>query len=70
MLHKNVCVSTGGESVTVELDIVPDEYEPYAVLSAKDVFGEHLASVKVRPDFKLNSISASAWIEDGYRSPR
>jgi hypothetical protein len=70
MLHKNVCVSAGGESVTVELDVVPDEYEPYAVLSAKDVFGEHLASVKVRPDFKLSSVSASAWIEDGYRSPR
>jgi hypothetical protein len=40
------------------------------VLSAKDVFGEQLGSVKVRPDFKLNSASATAWIEDGYRAPR
>ncbi|WP_066336552.1 hypothetical protein [Azohydromonas lata] len=70
MLHKNVTVSAGGESITVELDIVPDEYEPYAVLAAKNPYGEQLASVKVRPDFKLNSASASAWIETGYRSPR
>ncbi|NML18127.1 hypothetical protein [Azohydromonas caseinilytica] len=70
LLHKNVTVSIGGESITVELDIVPDEYEPYAVLSAKDIFGEELASVRVRPDFKLNTASAWAWIESGYRAPR
>ena len=70
MLHKSVTVNAGGETITVELDIVPDEYEPYAVLAAKDVFGEQLASVKVRPDFKLNAASAGAWIEGGYRSPR
>ncbi|MDZ5455017.1 hypothetical protein [Azohydromonas lata] len=70
MLHKNVAVSAGGETITVELDIVPDEFEPYAVLSAKGVFGEQLASVKVRPEFKLNSVTASAWIESGYRAPR
>jgi hypothetical protein len=70
MLHKSVPVNADGETITVELDIVPDEYEPYAVLAAKDVFGEQLASVKVRPDFKLNAASASAWIEGGYRSPR
>ena len=49
---------------------MPDEFEPYAVLSAKDVFGEQLASVKVRPDFKLNAASAGEWIEGGYRAPR
>jgi hypothetical protein len=70
MLHKRITVSTGGDVITVELDIVPDEYEPHAVLSAKDVFGEELASVKVRPDFKLNTASAGAWIEAGYRAPR
>jgi hypothetical protein len=30
MLHKRVTVSASGETITVELDIVPDEYEPYA----------------------------------------
>jgi hypothetical protein len=34
------------------------------------VFGEQLASVKVRLDFKLNAATAGAWIEGGYRSPR
>lgn len=65
MLHKSVTVTVEGEAITVELDIVPD-----AVLLAKDVFREQLASVKVRPDFKLNAASALAWIESGYRSPR
>jgi hypothetical protein len=40
------------------------------VLSATDIFGEQLSSVKVRPDFKLNTASACAWVEDGYRASR
>lgn len=63
-------MNAGGETITVDLDIVPDEYEPYAVLAAKDVFGEQLASVRVRPGFKLNAVSAGAWIEGGHQSPR
>jgi hypothetical protein len=70
MLHKRVTVSAGGATITVELDIVPDEYEPHAVLSATDIFGEQLSSVKVRPDFKLNTASACAWVEGGYQAPR
>ena len=70
MLHKSVNVSAGGKTISVVLDIVPDEYEPYAVLSARDGFGEQLARVKVRPDYKLDTASASVWIEGGYRAPR
>ncbi len=70
LLNKNVTVSGEDGTVTVALEIVPDEYEPYAVLSARDAFGEELASVRVRPDFKLNSASASAWVEGGFTKPR
>ena len=70
MLNRSVTVSGDDGSVTVALEIVPDEYESYAVLSARDAFGEELASCRVRPDFKLNSASASAWVEDGFRKPR
>jgi len=33
------------------------------------VFGESLATVRVKPDFRLSASSASAWIEDGFRKP-
>lgn len=69
-LHKNVRVSTDDGPVTVKLDIVPDEDDAYAILSAVDQYGDELASVRVRPDFKLNPASASAWIEDEFRKPR
>ncbi|WP_119153372.1 hypothetical protein [Caldimonas tepidiphila] len=67
--HKNVSVTIDGERIAVTLDIVPDEYEPYAVLAARDAFGEELASVKVPPTFRLTTASATAWIEGGYRKP-
>jgi hypothetical protein len=68
-LHRNVAVTVGGQRVTVALDIVADEDDPHAVLSATDVLGESLASVRVGAGFKLNVGSATGWIEDGFRKP-
>ena len=51
------------------LDIVPDEFDPHALLAAQDEFGEPLAQVKVRPDFKLTRASAAAWVEADYAKP-
>jgi len=64
-LHKSLRV---GE-LSVKLDIDPDEDNPTATLSAVDAFGEEVASVRVRPDFKLTTSSASAWIEGGFGKP-
>ncbi|WEF32659.1 hypothetical protein [Pseudoduganella chitinolytica] len=69
-LHKNLRVTTEDGPVTVKLDIVPDEDDAYAILAAVDQYGDELASVRVRPDFKLNVTSATEWIESGYRKPR
>lgn len=69
-LHKSVSVSIGEDSFEVMLDIVPDDDDPYALLSANDAWGEQLAQVRVRPDFVLNRSSATAWISDGFRKPR
>ena len=55
--------------VEVTLDIVPDDYEPHALLAACDAAGEEIARVRVAPNFKLNLASASAWIDDGFRKP-
>ena len=69
-LHKNFTVSVNGEDVTVTLDIVPDEDDPYADLKAFDPFGAPLAQVRVSPAFKLTKTSALAWVENGYAKPR
>ncbi|MFC7513771.1 hypothetical protein ACFQUU_02015 [Herbaspirillum sp. GCM10030257] len=70
MLHKSITVSTASASITVMLDIVPDEDDPYATLSAEDESGERLAEARVAPNFKLTRASAEAWIESGYSRPR
>ncbi|NYE26827.1 hypothetical protein [Pigmentiphaga litoralis] len=68
-MHKQITVNTDTGRVTVMLDIVPDEYDPYATLAAVDEYGETLASVRTSPTFKLNMTSATAWIANGYRKP-
>ena len=67
--HRNVTVTAGGQRMLVTLDIVPDEDDPHALLAAQDAFGETLAKVRVKPDFRLTAGSASAWIDDAFRRP-
>jgi len=68
--HKMIRVVLEDGPISVSLDIAPDEDDPHAVLCAQDVEGTLLAKVKVRPDFKLNSATAIAWIESGYARPK
>lgn len=69
LLHKNLTVDSDSGPLRIDLDIIPDEYEPYAELSAHDEFGEELARVRVRPDFKLTRQSASAWAANEFARP-
>ena len=68
-LHKKLTVTANNQQIIVALDIVLDEDNPHALLSASDLDGNELAQVKVRPDFKLNSNSAHAWIQNDYGKP-
>jgi hypothetical protein len=68
-MHKQFQIGTDSGRVLVTLDIVPDEFDPHALLAAQDEFGERIAQVKVRPDFKLTMGSATAWIEAEYGKP-
>jgi hypothetical protein len=68
-LHKQVRVDGPDGRITVALDIVPDEDEPYAVLSATDAAGESLASVRVAADHRFNETTASAWVAQGFGRP-
>ena len=51
---------------TVSLDIVPDEENPTALLTAQNDLGDELAQRKVPPSFKLTRASATAWIENDF----
>ncbi|MDO9199533.1 hypothetical protein, partial [Rhodoferax sp.] len=68
-LHQSIAVTSRGARVTVSLDIVPDEDNPYAVLTAQDEGGEQLAQVRVPPAFKLNRASATAWADGNFPKP-
>jgi hypothetical protein len=65
-LHKSVKIDAAAGRLTIKLDIVPDEDDPYAVLSAYDESGEQLAQVNVAPTYKLNVQRASEWAAGGF----
>jgi hypothetical protein len=69
MLHQTLSVWANGQDIAVTLDIVPDEFEPYAELKAFDPTGEPLANVKVSAGFKLTKASAERWIEREFAAP-
>ncbi len=69
-LHQSLVVNAASGRVTVSLDIVPDEDNPYAMLRATDDSDEPLAQVRVAPSFQLNRASALAWIESQFARPR
>ena len=69
-LHQSITVTAAAGRITVNFDIVPDEDNPYATLSAQDDSGDTLAEVKVAPSFKLNRSSEVAWVDGGFAKPR
>ena len=72
-LHKKVVVQSGSTMVTVTLDIVPDEDNPYATLTAVEARKHDqppLAQIRVSPSFRLTDASALAWIDGGFKAPR
>lgn len=66
-LHKSTKVAIANGRIRVDFDIVPDEFEPYAELSAHDDDGEELARIKVAANFRFNHDTASAWVNSGMR---
>ncbi len=69
-LHQSITVTAStAQRVTVSLDIVPDEDNPYGTLRAHDDAGELLADVRVAASFKLNRSSAIAWADQQFKKP-
>ena len=69
-LHREVDVAGADGRVTVTLDIVPDDDDPYATLAARDASGTELASQRVSAAFRLTAASAARWVDAGFPRPR
>lgn len=69
VLHKAVQVTAASGRIDVTLDIVPDDDDPHALLTARDADGSQLARVRVAAGFRLDTASAAAWIAGDYRRP-
>lgn len=69
-LHKSTKVATAQGRVRVCLDIVPDEDEPHALLSAYDDGGGELACWRVPASFRFSHDIASAWVAAGLGRPQ
>ncbi|OZI66779.1 hypothetical protein [Bordetella genomosp. 11] len=65
-LHKSVKIDAAEGRLTVKLDIVPDEDDPYALLSAYDESGCQLAQTRVTPAYKLSAQRAAEWAAGGF----
>ncbi len=68
-LNQSLTVNGKDSRVTVLLRIVPDEDNPYAMLSAQDEGGDALAEVKVAAGFKFNRQTAQAWVDADFAKP-
>ena len=66
-LHQSIAVTSRNARITVLLDIVPDEENPTATLTAQDDGGDELAKIRVSPGFKLSRASATAWADGGFQ---
>jgi hypothetical protein len=63
-LHRSVTVTAkSGERIRVDLDIVPDEDDPHAILSVFDEVGAIASRTTVAADFKLSNDSALRWLD-------
>ena len=64
-LHRSVTVATDGARIRVDLDIVPDEDDPHAVLTSFDETGAVLTRSTVPANFVLSEASARKWLAGG-----
>jgi hypothetical protein len=69
-LHRRIEVDGPEGRVTVTLDVVPDDDDPYATLAARDAAGEEIARQRVSAGFRLTAASAARWVEAGCPRPR
>lgn len=68
-LEKKLSIAWEGRWYTIVLRVVPDEYDPHAVLSAIDDAGQTVASHPVPMGFGFNRDAMNAWVRGGFQAP-
>jgi hypothetical protein len=68
-LKKRMDIAWEGRWYEVTLAVEPDEFDPHAVLSARDDSGTEVATWRVAADFKLTRDRINAWARDGFPQP-
>jgi hypothetical protein len=68
-LNKRLSVAWEGRWFEVRLELVPDEYESHALLSAVDDAGATVAKHRVSAGFKFNRDVANEWVRGGFAEP-
>ncbi|AUX44204.1 hypothetical protein SOCE26_056680 [Sorangium cellulosum] len=70
MLHRSVTTAVeDGTRIRVDLDVVPDEDDPHAILTGRDQAGETVKRSRVPASFKLTAESARKWLEGDVAEP-
>ena len=49
----------------VDVDVVPDEDDPHAILTVTDAQGRTVTLARVEASFKLTAASAQRWVDGG-----
>lgn len=66
LLHRSVSISIGqGARLRVDVDVVPDDDDPHAILTVRDDAGEVLRRARVPAEFRLTAESARRWVNEG-----
>jgi hypothetical protein len=68
-MTKKLSIAWEGRWYEVRLEVVADEYEPHALLSAVDDAGATVAKHRVPVTFKFNRDVANEWVRGGFCEP-
>ncbi len=65
-LHRSVTAETPeGDRRRVDVDIIPDDDDPHAIVTVHTTAGELLTSSRVAASFKLTTDTARKWLAEG-----
>ena len=67
-LRRSLHLAWDGVWYKIVLQLVPDEYEPYATLTASTDGGQTVASLKVDVGYKLTQEGAASWVRGGFQA--
>lgn len=68
-LKKKLSIAWEGRWYEVTLELVPDEYEPHALLTAVDDAGANVAKHRVAPNLKFTRDTMNEWVRAGFPQP-